>query len=106
MEKPNLINKKYLFILVIGAIMALGMISIPTSSAASTVSVNTTGNDANTGTSADPYQTISTGINKVDYNGTVKLSKGTFNINNGLDHSDYGITISRRTLLCKDQEVM
>ncbi len=66
-----------------------------TSSAASNVYVNTTGSDTNTGTSTDPYQTIGNGVNQVDNQGTVHLSKGTFNNNNGAGHSDYGITISK-----------
>jgi predicted outer membrane repeat protein len=95
MEKTNLIRKRYLCLLFIGMILAFGISSLPISSAASTVSVNTTGNDANNGTATNPYLTISTGINKVDNKGTVKLSKGTFNLNNGAGHTDYGITINK-----------
>ena len=70
-----------------------------TSNAASNVYVNTTGNDANTGTSANPYQTIGNGVNQVDNQGTVHLSKSTFNNDNGLGHNDYGITISKNIII-------
>jgi len=95
MKRTKLVKKKYLFLLFIGMILAFGMSSMPVSSAASTVSVNTTGNDSNSGTAASPYLTISTGINKVDNKGTVNLSKGTFNLNNGAGHTDYGIIITK-----------
>ena len=72
---------------------------MPTSCAASTVSVNTTGNDANNGTATNPYQTISTGISNVDNKGTVNLSKGTFNLNNDANHTDYGITINKNVTI-------
>ena len=49
-------------------------------SAASTVYVNATGgNDANTGTSDSPYQTIAQGISGVDENGTVYIANGVYN---------------------------
>ena len=79
--------------------MAFGISTIPVSSAASTVSVNTTGNDANNGTPANPYQTISTGISNVDNNGKVNLSSGTFNLNNDINHTDYGITINKNVTI-------
>jgi peptidoglycan/xylan/chitin deacetylase (PgdA/CDA1 family)/methionine-rich copper-binding protein CopC len=75
------------------------MNTMQTSSAASNVYVNTTGSDTNAGTSADPYQTIANGVNQVDNQGTVHLSKGTFNNNNGAGHSDYGITISKNVTI-------
>ena len=95
MKSFKLVKKRYLFLLFIGVILAFGMSSMPISSAASTVSVNTTGNDSNNGTAANPYLTISTGISKVDNKGTVNLSKGTFNLNNGAGKTDYGITINK-----------
>ena len=95
MKKTKLVKKRYLCLLFIGIILAFGMSSLPISSAASTVSVNTTGNDSHAGTSSSPYLTISTGISKVDNKGTVKLSKGTFNLNNGAGHTDYGININK-----------
>ncbi len=75
--------------------LALSVTTVQTSSAASTVYVNTTGSDGNSGTSDSPYQTISQGINQVDNSGTVNLAKGTFDHDNGAGHSDYGITISK-----------
>ena len=82
-----------------GIMIIFSMGVLQTSSAASNVSVNTTGNDTNTGTSSNPYQTISTGINNVDNNGTVKLSSGTFNLNNGVNHTDYGIKINKNVTI-------
>lgn len=99
MKRTKLFKKRYLFLLLIGVILALGMSSMPVSSAASTVSVNTTGNDSNNGTAANPYLTISTGINKVDNKGTVNLSQGTFNLNNGAENKDYGITINKNVTI-------
>ena len=99
MEKTKLLKKKYLFLLFVGIILAFGISTIPVSSAASTVSVNTTGNDANNGTPANPYQTISTGISNVDNNGKVNLSSGTFNLNNDINHTDYGITINKNVTI-------
>jgi peptidoglycan/xylan/chitin deacetylase (PgdA/CDA1 family)/methionine-rich copper-binding protein CopC len=100
MEKKRLLKNKYMFIFFIGIILAFSSVStLQTSNAASTVSVNTTGNDANTGTAISPYQTISTGINKVADKGTVKLSKGTFNLNKGTGHTDYGIVISKNVTI-------
>ena len=99
MKKTKLVKKRYLCLLFIGVILAIGMSSMSVSNAASTVSVNTTGNDSHTGTSSSPYQTISTGINKVDNKGTVKLSKGTFNLNNGAGHTDYGIIITKNVTI-------
>ena len=95
MEKAKIIKDKYLSLLFIGLVLSIGLVSVQASSAASNISVNTTGNDANNGTAAKPYQTISTGISKVDNNGIVHLSKGIFNLNNGTDHTDYGITINK-----------
>ncbi|MGB9201609.1 Ig-like domain-containing protein, partial [Methanobacterium sp.] len=95
MKRFKLVKKRYLCLLIIGLMLAIGMSSMPATSAASTVSVNTTGNDTNNGTAADPYQTISTGINNVNNKGTVYLSKGTFNINTDTNHTDYGITINK-----------
>ena len=99
MKRNKLVKKKYLCIVFIGVILAIGMSSIPASSAASNVSVNTTGNDANNGTATNPYQTISTGINKVTNKGTVYLSKGTFNINKDTNHTDYGININKNVTI-------
>ena len=100
MEKKKLLKSKYMFILIIGIFLAFSSLgTLQTSNAASTVSVNTTGNDANNGTALNPYQTISTGINKVADKGTVKLSKGTFNISKGTGHSDYGIIISKNVTI-------
>ena len=103
MKRNKLVKKRYLCLLLIGVILAIGMSSMPASSAATTVSVNTTGNDSNKGTAASPYQTISTGINKVDNKGTVYLSNGTFNLNTDSSHTDYGITISKNVTI-KGQE--
>ena len=50
MKKTKLVKKRYLCLLFIGVILAIGMSSMSVSSAASTVSVNTTGNDSHTGT--------------------------------------------------------
>ena len=80
MEKAKIIKDKYLSLLFIGLVLSIGLVSVQASSAASNISVNTTGNDANNGTAAKPYQTISTGISKVDNNGIVHLSKGILNI--------------------------
>ena len=99
MGETKLIKKRYLFLLFVGIILALGISSMPISCAASTVSVNTTGNDANNGTAANPYQTISTGINNVNDKGTVNLSKGTFNLYNDVNHTDYGITINKNVTI-------
>jgi peptidoglycan/xylan/chitin deacetylase (PgdA/CDA1 family)/methionine-rich copper-binding protein CopC len=100
MEKKKLLKKKYMFILLISIFLAFSSVStLQTSNAASTVAVNTTGNDANNGTAINPYQTISTGINKVADKGTVKLSKGTFNIYKSTGHSDYGIIITKNVTI-------
>ncbi len=94
MEKPISIQKLFMCLIVVG-ILTITMGTIHTSNASSYVYVNITGNDSNIGTSAHPYQTISQGINKVSNNGTVKLSKGTYNLNNGSGHTDYGISITK-----------
>jgi peptidoglycan/xylan/chitin deacetylase (PgdA/CDA1 family)/methionine-rich copper-binding protein CopC len=100
MEKKKLLKKKYMFILLISIFLAFSSVStLQTSNAASTVAVNTTGNDANTGTAINPYQTISTGINKVADKGTVKLSSGTFDISKDTEHTDYGIIISKNVTI-------
>ena len=104
MEKTKLLKKKYFFLFFIGIMLFFSVSIMQTSSAitvpqSSNVSVNTTGNDANTGTSSNPYQTISTGINRVNNSGTVKLSSGTFNLNNGVGHTDYGITVSKNVTI-------
>ena len=99
MKRSKLVKQRYLCLLFIGLILAIGMSSIPASSAATNVSVNTTGNDANTGTAANPYQTISTGINNVDNKGTVYLSSGTFNLSTDSSHTDYGITVSKNVTI-------
>jgi peptidoglycan/xylan/chitin deacetylase (PgdA/CDA1 family)/methionine-rich copper-binding protein CopC len=99
MIKSIILKRKFLMLLFIGVMLTLSMNTMQTSSAASNVYVNTTGSDTNAGTSADPYQTIANGVNQVDNQGTVHLSKGTFNNNNGAGHSDYGITISKNVTI-------
>ncbi|MBP2045279.1 Ig-like domain repeat protein [Methanobacterium aggregans] len=56
------------------------LISVSSVSATPTVYVNATGgNDANSGTSDSPYQTIYQGISSVDENGTVYIANGVYN---------------------------
>lgn len=99
MKKENSVKKRYFLLLFIGVILTLGLSSMQASSAASTVSVNTTGNDAHSGSSVSPYQTISVGINKVQNKGTVKLSPGTFNVNKSSSETDYGIIINKNVTI-------
>ena len=83
----------------IGVMLVLSITTVQTSSAASDVYVNSSANDGNSGSSYSPYQTISTGISKVDNRGTVHLTKGTFNHYNSAGHSDYGITIAKNVTI-------
>ena len=79
--------------------LVLSMTTVQTSSAASDVYVNSSGNDGNSGSSYSPYQTISNGISRVDNRGTVHLTKGTFNHDISSGHSDYGITIAKNVTI-------
>ena len=79
MEKIKLLKKKYFFLFFIGVMLMFSMSILQTSSAitvqsSSNVSVNTTGNDANTWQHhLIPIKPLVQGINRVSNSGTVKF---------------------------------
>ena len=75
-KKQTITTKMLALMVLIGLCVVLTASSV---SAASTVYVNVTGgNDSNTGTIDNPYQTMAQGISSVDENGTVKLADGVY----------------------------
>ena len=76
------------------------LISVSSASAASTIYVNTTGNDSNDGSINHPYLTIDKGIESVSENGTIRIANGEYS---GIGNTN--LTISKNMVITGQSQI-